>query len=117
VEPRVSDVEQLKKRVRKQAAGQVFAGGKADLGVDLGPMRGCRVCIKAGYGPLSTEPVATSGDRLIWLLDGHAEIESPSGVMTHISQGESTVLAGGAAYHLVFPTLSIYLCVELEGQS
>ena len=115
MEPRVSDVEQLKKRVRKQAAAQVFAGGTADLGVDLGPLQGCRARIKAGYGPLSTEPVVTAGDRLVWLLEGHAEIESPSGLITHISQGESTVLAGGIAYRLEFPTLSLYLCVESEG--
>jgi hypothetical protein len=114
MELRVGDVEQLKKRARKQAAAQVFAGGTADLSVDLGPLHGCRASIKAGYGPLSTVPEATAGDRLIWLLDGHAEIESPSGLITHLSQGESTVLAGGFVYRLEFPTLSIYLCVETE---
>jgi hypothetical protein len=56
--------------------------------------------------------MATPGDRLIWLLDGHAEIESSSGLITHVSQGESTVLAGGFAYRLEFPTLTLYLCVE-----
>jgi len=112
MELRVSDVEQLKKRARKQAAAQVFVGGTADLAVDLGPLSGCRASIKAGYGPLGTEPVATPGDRLIWLLDGHAEIESSSGLITHVSQGESTVLAGGFAYRLEFPTLTLYLCVE-----
>ena len=112
MELRVSDVEQLKKRARKQAAAKVFVGGTADVAVDLGPLSGCRASIKAGYGPLSTEPVATPGDRLIWLLDGHAEIESSSGLITHVSQGESTVLAGGFAYRLEFPTLTLYLCVE-----
>jgi hypothetical protein len=115
MELRVSDVEQLKKRARKQAAAQVFAGGTADLGVDLGPMEGCSARIMAGYGPLSQNRVAAAGDRLIWLLEGHAEIESPSGLVTHLSQGESTVLAGGCAYRLEFPTLSLYLCVEPEG--
>jgi len=85
------------------------------LGVDLGPMAGCQARIKAGYGPLSMDPVATVGDRLIWVLEGHAEIESPSGLITHLSQGESTVLAGGFAYRLEFRTLSLYLCVEPEG--
>ncbi len=112
MELRVSDVEQLKKRARKQAAAQVFAGGTADLAVDLGPLNGCRASIKAGYGPLSTEPVAVACDRLIWLLDGHAEVESASGLVTHLSQGESAVLAGGFAYRLEFPTLTLYLCVE-----
>jgi len=112
MELRVSDVEQLKKRARKQAAAKVFVGGTADVAVDLGPLSGCRASIKAGYGPLGTEPMATPGDRLIWLLDGHAEIESSSGLITHVSQGESTVLAGGFAYRLEFPTLTLYLCVE-----
>jgi len=115
MELRVSDVEQLKKRARKQAAAAVFSGGTADLAVDLGPLQGCRASIKAGYGPLTVEPVAATGDRLVWLLEGHAEIESPSGLITHLSQGESTVLTGGFAYRLEFPTLSLYLCVEAGG--
>lgn len=114
MELRVSDVEQLKKRARKQAAAQVFAGGTADLAVELGTLTGCRASIRAGYGPLSAEPVAAPVDRLIWLLDGHAEVESPSGLITHLSQGEATVLAGGAAYRLEFPALTLYLCVEPE---
>ncbi len=65
-----------------------------------------------GYGPLSKAPEAAPHDRLIWLLDGYAEIYGADGQATHISQGESIVLKGGSAYRLVFPQLTIYLKVE-----
>jgi hypothetical protein len=112
---KVTDVEQVKKRVRKSAAGQVLAGGEADVYLDLGRMGGCRTRICAGYGSLSETPQAIPWDRLIWILDGHAEVHDAAGQVTPVSQGESIVLAGGAAYRLVFPQLSIYLSVEAEG--
>ncbi len=112
MQPRVSDVEQIKKQVRKLAAGKVLSGGQADVGLDLGPMAGCRASICGGYGALSQKPEAAPHDRLIWLLDGYAEIHEAGGRVTHISQGESTVLKGGCAYRLVFPQLTLYLKVE-----
>lgn len=59
MQPRVTDVERVKKDVRKMAAGRV----------------------------------------------------------THVRQGESTILAGGTAYRLVFPQLTIYLRAETERAS
>jgi hypothetical protein len=112
---KVTDVEQVKKRVRKSAAGQVLAGGGADVSLDLGQMGGCQTRVCAGYGPLSESPEAILRDRLIWILDGHAEVHDATGQVTPVSQGESIVLSGGAAYRLVFPQLSIYLSVEAEG--
>ncbi len=112
MEPRVTDVEGLKKKARKLAAGRVLAGGSADVCLDLDVVRGCRVCIRAGYGPLSATPQPTASDRLIWILDGFADVETPSGVVTRVSQGESTVLLGGSAYRLLFPSLTLYLNVE-----
>ncbi len=112
MEPRVTDVEGLKKKARKLAAGKVLAGGSADVRVDLDAVRGCRVCIQAGYGPLTSVPQPVATDRLIWILDGFVDVETPSGIVTRISQGESTVLLGGSAYRLLFPSLSLYLSVE-----
>jgi hypothetical protein len=112
VQPKVTDVEQLKKRIRKMAATQVLEGGGADVGLDLGQMAGSRARIAAGYGSLSREPQPLPHDRLIWILDGHAEVHGVEGEVTYVSQGESTVLPGGQAYRLIFPQLSIYLCVE-----
>lgn len=111
---RVTDVEQIKKKVRKMAAGQVLAGGTADVGLDLARMEGCRVCIAAGYGPLSSAPESAPWDRLIWILDGHGEVTDAAGKVTYVSQGQSAVLSGGIAYRLVFPQLTIYLRVEGE---
>jgi hypothetical protein len=112
VEPRVTDVEVLKKKARRMAAGQVLSGGSADIGLPLEQVRGCRVSIAAGYGALSEELQAQPGDRLLWILDGFVDITSASGQVTRVNQGESTVLPAQAAFRLVFPTLTIYLSVE-----
>jgi hypothetical protein len=113
--PRVTDVERVKEEVRKMAAGRVLAGDAADVCLDLARMDGCRVCIAAGYGKLSETPQLISRDRLLWILDGYAEIVDTSGRATHVSQGESMILAGGTAYRLVFSQLTIYLRAETEG--
>ena len=60
----------------------------------------------------SKDPQPSPRDRFIWILDGYAEIHTGVGRETRISQGESTVLHGGEAYRLVFPTLTLYLMVE-----
>jgi hypothetical protein len=112
VQPKVTDVEQLKKQVRKMAASKVLAGSSADVGLDLAQMAGCRVRIAAGYGPPGKESAAVPYDRLIWILDGYADIHGPGGQVTHISQGESALLTGGTPYRLNFPQLTLYLCVE-----
>jgi len=112
----VTDVELLKKKVRKMAAGRVLSGDSADVCLDLARMAGCRARIAAGYGTLSDSPQVLPWDRMIWLLDGFAQVHDATGQVTHVSQGESTVLAGGRAYRLVFPQLSLYLLVEPEGQ-
>ena len=109
---KVTDVERLKKQVRKLAAGQVLSGGGADVCLDLARLEGCRASIVAGYGPLSSALQALPRDRLIWILDGYAEIHDSAGKVSNISQGESIFLAGGQAYRLVFPQLTIYLRVE-----
>jgi redox-sensitive bicupin YhaK (pirin superfamily) len=75
-------------------------------------LKGCRASIAAGYGPLSKAPQPFPRDRMIWILDGYAEIHDSDGKVLNISQGESTVLASGRAYRLVFPQLTIYLRVE-----
>jgi quercetin dioxygenase-like cupin family protein len=115
MEPRVTDVEVLKKKARKMAASQVLAGGGADIGLPLGEVQGCQVRIAAGYGSLSEEPAALPADRLIWILDGFVDVTSASGQVTRVSQGECTVLPAGRAHRLAFPTLTLYLCVEAEG--
>ena len=111
----ITDVERLKTKVRKMAAGRVLAGDKADVCLDLARMGRCRARIAAGYGQLSAKPRAVAHDRLIWILDGCAQLHDAACGVTHLSQGESTVLAGGLAYRLVFPQLSLYLLVEPEG--
>jgi hypothetical protein len=116
VQPRVTDVERLKKKVRKMAAGQVLAGGDADAFLDLARMRGCQARIAAGYGSLSEKPQTLPRDRLIWILDGYVEVHGASGQVLHVSQGESTLLLGGNAYRLVFPQLTIYLSVEAKAK-
>jgi hypothetical protein len=112
VRPTVTDVEWLKKQVRKMAAGRVLAGSGPDACLDLARMQGCRVCIVAGFGSASKMPQSTPHDRLLWILDGYVDVQTADGQETHVSQGESTVLAGGVAYRLVFPQLTIYLLVE-----
>ena len=114
MQPRATDVERLKKKVRKMAAGRVLSGDSTDACLDLARMAGCRVQIAAGYGSLSDSPQALRRDRMIWLLEGFVQVHDASGGVTHISQGESTVLMGGQAYRLVFPQLSLYLLVEAE---
>lgn len=109
---RITDVERLKKAARKTAAGQVLSGGSADVCLDLALLAGCRASIAAGYGPTSKEPKAIPHDRLIWVLDGYAEVHDASGHVTQISSGESTLLRAGTSYRIVFSQLTIYLRVE-----
>jgi hypothetical protein len=115
MQPKVIDVELLKKQVRRLAAGRVLSGDSASVGLDLARTDGFQACIKAGYGELSAAPEKIARDRLLWVLDGYVEIYDASGRMTAVSQGESTVLKGGAAYRLHFPHLTLYLSVEAEG--
>jgi hypothetical protein len=117
VRPRVTDVEQLKKRVRKLAAGRVLSGGQADVHLELAQMDGCQARIVAGYGSSGKTPQPIARDCLIWILDGAAELHHSGGQVTSISQGESTVLTSGHAYRLDFPQLSIYLHVETAGKT
>ncbi len=112
MQPRVTDVERLKKQVRKLAAARVLAGDSADVCLEIDHVTGCQVRVAAGYGPLSKIPQPIARDRLIWILDGFAEIHGATGQVTHVSQGESTVLVGGQAYRLVFPQLTIYFTAE-----
>jgi len=94
------------------AAGKVLAGEVADVGLDLAPMAGCRVCVAAGYGPLSDAPRIATWDRQLWILEGYGEVHDAAGRVTYVSQGQSVLLLGGVAYRLVFPQLTIYLRVE-----
>lgn len=112
MKPKVTDVERLKTKVRRLAAGRVLSGDVADVCLELAQMNGCHARIAAGYGSLSKTPQSIPHDRLIWILDGYAEIHRASGQVISISQGESTVLSGGQAYRLSFPKLSIYLSLE-----
>ena len=105
-------MERVKKQVRKLAAGRVLSGDSADVCLDLARLEGCQARVAAGYGELSKEPQPIPRDRFIWILDGYAEIYTGAGRETRVSQGESTVLYGGEAYRLVFPTLTLYLMVE-----
>jgi hypothetical protein len=113
---RVTDVEQLKTKVRRLAAGRVLAGDSADVCLELAQLDACRASIAAGYGSLSQTPQVMAGDRLLWILDGFAQVHDAAGRVTHLSQGESTVLAGGTACRLVFPQLTLYLLVEPREQ-
>ena len=79
--------------------------------------KGCRACIVAGYGPLSRAPEAVPHDRLLWILDGYGQVHDSAGRVTDLSQGESTILTGGAAYRLVFPNLTLYLLIEPEASA
>jgi uncharacterized cupin superfamily protein len=109
---KITDVEGLRKRVRKMVADRVLSGDRADVGLELAQMDGCRVCVCGGYGALSREPQTAPRDRLLWVLSGYAEVHAADGHVTSISQGESAVLAGGTSYRLVFPQVSVYLSVE-----
>jgi hypothetical protein len=109
---KITDVERLKKAARKTAAGQVLSSGSADVCLDLARLAGCRASIAAGYGPLSDKPQCIPHDRLIWILDGYAEVHDAAGQVTYISSGDSTVLRSSQAYRLIFPQLTIYLSVE-----
>jgi hypothetical protein len=109
---RITDVERLKKAARKTAAGQVLSGGSADVCLDLARMSGCQASIAAGYGQLGEKPQPIPQDRLIWVLDGYAEVHDASGQVTHVTSGESTHLRAGESYRFVFPQLTIYLRVE-----
>jgi hypothetical protein len=111
---RITDVERLKNKARKMAAGRVLVGEAADICLDLARSGGYRASIAAGYGSLSEAAQTIRTDRLIWILDGHAELHPATGATTYLSQGESTVLKAGSAFRLVFPQLSIYLSVEAE---
>jgi hypothetical protein len=117
VKPKVKDVERLKKQVRQLAAGRVLSGGGADVHKELARLDGCQARIAAGYGSPNKTAQPIARDRLIWILDGYAEIYNAHGQVTSVSQGESTVLAGGQAYRLTFPQLSIYLSVEATGNT
>jgi hypothetical protein len=117
MQPRVTDVERVKKQVRKLAAGKVLWGDASEACLELGRLECCQVRIAAGYGQSSTEPQPIPCDQFIWILDGHADIYDAAGTETRISQGESTVLFSGEAYRLVFPQLSLYLLVEPEGDA
>jgi len=114
---RVTDVERLKTKVRKLGAGRVLAGDSADVCLELAQLDACRASIAAGYGSLSQALQVMAGDRLLWILDGFAQVHDATGQVTHLSQGESTVLAGGTAYRLVFPQLTLYLLVEPREQA
>jgi hypothetical protein len=111
---KITDVELLKKQARRMAAGRVLSGDVAEVGLDLGRTKGCRTYIAAGYGRTDGDPQPLAADRLIWILDGLVEIQEPAGKVTTVSQGESTVLARGQAYRLVFPQLCLYLVVEAQ---
>jgi hypothetical protein len=115
MQPKITDVEQLKKQVRRLAAGRVLSGDSASVGLDLARTDGFQACIKAGYGDVHATPEKLARDRLLWILDGYAEIHDAGDKVTAISQGESTVLKAGAAYRLYFPHLTLYLSVEAEG--
>ena len=117
MQPRITDVERVKKQVRKLAAGKVLWGDTADVCLDLAQLEGCQVRVVAGYGQLSEEPQKLPCDQFIWILDGYAEIHTAAGAETRISQGESTVLVAGEAYRFSFPTLTLYLLVEPAGDA
>lgn len=108
----ISDVEVVKKRVRKMAAGKVLAGGSADVCLELGSVGGAPVRIAGGYGPLDDAPRPVAQDWLIWVLDGHVEVHTPDGNVTDVRSGESTVLAQGTLCRVVFPQLTIYLSAK-----
>jgi len=112
VQPKVIDVEQLKKQVRKMAAGRVLAGQMAEVGLDLARIGGCQARIQAGYGQVSKPAQKPPRDRFLWVLDGLVEVHDAGGHVATVSQGEGTTLAGNRPYRLVFPNLTLYLYLE-----
>jgi hypothetical protein len=112
VQPKVIDVEQLKKKVRKMAAGRVLAGQAAEVGLDLARVGGCRACIQAGYGQVSKPAQTPPVDRFLWVLDGLVEVYDAGGRVATVSQGEGLALPGTKPYQLAFPSLTLYLYLE-----
>jgi hypothetical protein len=112
VQPNVIDVEHLKSRVRKMAAGRVLAGQAAEVGLDLANVGECRARIQAGYGQVSYPAQAPPRDRFLWVLDGLVEVYDAGGRVATISQGEALALAEAKPYRLVFPSLTLYLYLE-----
>lgn len=108
----VTDVELLKKKVRKLTAGRVLGGQNASVCLEMGSVRGCRALVSAGFGALSHRPEAVDHDRLLWILDGHVDVYDAGDESTTVRQGESAVLPAGKPFRLVFPALTIYLLVE-----
>ncbi len=112
MQPKVIDVEQLKKQVRKMAAGRVLAGETADVSLDLAHVGDCQARIQAGYGQVSKPAQTPPRDRFLWVLDGVVEVYDASGHVATISQGEGAALTAAKPYRLVFPNLSLYLYLE-----
>jgi hypothetical protein len=112
VQPKVIDVERVKKQVRKMAAGRVLAGQVAEVGLDLAQVGGCQARIQAGYGQVSKPAQVPPRDRFLWVLDGLVEIHDASGHVATVSQGEGITLPGTHPYRLRFPNLTLYLYLE-----
>lgn len=115
VKPRIIDVEQVKKKVRKMAAGRVLSGQAAEVGLDLARVGGCQARILAGYGQVSKPAQDPPRDRFLWVLDGLVEVYDAGGHVASISQGEGATLAGTKPYRLVFPKLTLYLYLDAAG--
>jgi mannose-6-phosphate isomerase-like protein (cupin superfamily) len=114
VQQKVIDVEQLKKQVRKIAAGRVLAGQMAEVGQDLARIGGCQARIQAGYGQVSKPAQTPPRDRFLWILDGLVEVHDAGGHVVTVSQGEGITLPGTKPYRLRFPNLTLYLYLEAE---
>lgn len=112
MQPKVTDVEQLKKQVRKMAAGRVLAGQTAEFGLDLARVGACQARIQAGYGQVSKPARTPPRDRFLWVLDGLVEVYDAGGRVATVSQGEGLVLAGSKPYRFAFPNLTLYLYLE-----
>lgn len=112
MKPKVTDVEQLKKQVRKMAAGRVLAGEAAEIGLDLVRVGDCQARIQAGYGQVSKPAQTPPRDRFVWVLDGLVEVHDAGGHVATVSQGEALALPGSRPYRLVFPSLTLYLYLE-----
>lgn len=112
MQPKVIDIEQLKKQVRKMAAGRVLAGQAAEVGLDLARIGDCQARIQAGYGQVSKPVQTPPRDRFLWVLDGMVEIYDAGGHAFTVSQGEGAALSGAKPFRLVFPSLTLYLYLE-----
>ena len=112
MQPKVIDVEQLKKKVRQMAAGRVLAGQVAEVGLDLARVGDCQARIQAGYGQVSKPAQTPPRDRFLWVLDGLVEVYDAGGRVATVSQGEGLALSGSKPYRLVFPSLTLYLYLE-----